>query len=411
MTAITHLRQVLANGRRRDDVICGAMVAIFLLAYWLPFAELPATGTVANAGREALLMVQEYAREHVLLCLVPALFIAGAIAAFVSQAAVMKYFGAQAHKVVAYTAAAVSGCVLAACSCTILPLFAGIYTRGAGLGPATTFLYAGPAINVLAIILTARVLGAELGIARAVGAIIFSVVIGLCMHLIYRKEERARTQDGGFVVPDNDDQRPLWQMGIYFALMIGILVFANWGRIDDAGLGAAIWRAKWVVSAALTVLLAVVLARWFSRGELRAWVASTWTFAKQILPLLLAGVLVVGFLIGRPGEPALIPQSWIAACVGGNGLGANLFASVAGALMYIATLTEVPVLEGLLGAGMGRGPALALLLAGPAVSLPNMLVIRSVLGTQKTIVYVVLVVVLSSTAGLVYGQLIEGGLL
>lgn len=391
------------SGHVRTALILAVMVAVFLLAYFLPFESLPAAGKASTSAREALLMLQDYAREHVLLCLVPALFIAGAIACFVSQAAVMKYFGAQAHKVVAYSVAAVSGTILAACSCTILPLFAGIYKRGAGLGPATAFLYSGPAINVLAIILTARVLGWELGVARAVGAVIFSVIIGLAMHLIYRKEEAARDTQGGFVTGEDERERPLWQTILYFAAMIGILVFANWKALDTGGIGAALASVKWIITGTLLVGLLLMLGAWFAKDELKAWVASTWTFAKQILPLLFVGVLVAGVLLGRPGHPALIPESWIAGLVGGNSLWANFFASFAGALMYFATLTEVPILEGLLGAGMGKGPALALLLAGPALSLPNMLVIRAVMGTQKTVVYVGLVVVLSTVAGMTYG--------
>ena len=392
------------NGRARTLAILALMIAVFLLAYFLPFEALPAAGKLSGAGREALLMLKDYARHHVMLCLVPALFIAGAIACFVSQAAVMKYFGAQAHKVVAYSVAACSGTILAACSCTILPLFAGIYKRGAGIGPAAAFLYSGPAINVLAIILTARVLGWELGAARAIGAIIFSVIIGLTMHLIYRKEEAARDTQGGFVMGEDDGERPLWQTILYFGAMIGILVFANWKALDPVGIGAAIASVKWIVTGGLLIALALMLVGWFGKDELKQWVSSTWTFAKQILPLLFVGVLVAGVLLGRPGHPALIPESWIAGLVGGNSLGANFFASFAGALMYFATLTEVPILEGLLGAGMGKGPALALLLAGPALSLPNMLVIRSVMGTQKTLVYVALVVVLSTTAGMLYGS-------
>jgi hypothetical protein len=345
-------------------------------------------------------MLQDYAHHHVLLCLVPALFIAGAIAVFISQGAVIRYFGAEASKVLAYGVASVSGTVLAACSCTILPLFAGIYRCGAGLGPATAFLYSGPAINVLAIILTARVLGWQLGLARAVGAVVFSVIVGLAMHFLFRKEERRRADAGaGFVLPDDAGTRPLRKDAAYFAAMIGILVFANWKGTWLAG-------ARWYVTGALALLLVWMIAAWFRRDELRGWVAATWGFTKQILPLLFAGVLVAGLLLGRPGHPALIPERWIADSVGGNGLGANLFAAVAGALMYFATLTEVPILQGLLGAGMGDGPALALLLAGPALSLPNLLVIRSVLGTRKTLVYLALVVVLSTAAGLFYGMLV-----
>jgi uncharacterized membrane protein YraQ (UPF0718 family) len=232
-----------------------------------------------------------------------------------------------------------------------------------------------------------------------VGAVVFSVIVGLAMHLIYRGEERDRTDAGGFVLPDDAGERPLWRNAAYFAAMIGILVFANWK-------GSWLGSAKWYVTGALALLLGWMVGAWFRRGELKEWVAATWGFTKQILPLLFAGVLVAGLLLGRPGHPALIPESWIADSVGGNGLGANLFASVAGALMYFATLTEVPILQGLLGAGMGQGPALALLLAGPAVSLPNLLVIRSVLGTRKTLVYLALVVVLSTVAGLVYGMIV-----
>lgn len=391
------------NERARTVAALGVMVAVFLLAYFLPFESLPASGKLLTSGREALLMLQDYAQHHVMLCLVPALFIAGAISCFVSQGTVMKYFGAKAHKAVAYSVAAVSGTILAACSCTILPLFAGIYKRGAGLGPATAFLYSGPAINVLAIILTARVLGSELGAARALGAIVFSVIIGLAMHLIYRKEEAARQVEGGFFVQEESEGRGLWQNALYFAAIIGILVFANWGKLSDTGVAAVIGSVKWYITGGFVVALVFMLLAWFKRPELREWVGSTWTFAKQILPLLFFGVLVAGVLLGRPGHPALIPEAWIAKAVGGNSLGANFFASFAGALMYFATLTEVPILQGLLGAGMGKGPALALLLAGPALSLPNMLVIRSVMGTQKTVVYVALVVVLSTVAGMAYG--------
>ncbi len=362
-----------------------------------------------GAIHESLSLVKWYAREHVLLCLVPAFFIAGAISVFVSQGAVMKYLGPKARKVVAYPVAAVSGTILAVCSCTVLPLFASIHKRGAGLGPATAFLYSGPAINVLAIILTARILGPELGIARAVGAVSFAVVIGLLMHLIFRKEEAARQDAGGVVIPDDAKGRALWQDGLYFAAMVGILVFANWGKPGEGetGVWAAIHSAKWVVTGVFGVALAGSIVAWFKKDELSSWVDSSWTFAKQILPLLLGGVLVAGFLLGGPGgtERGLIPNSWIAGAVGGNSLQANLFASVVGAFMYFATLTEVPILEGLIKSGMGQGPALALLLAGPALSLPSVLVIRGVMGTKKTAVFVGLVIVLSTIAGMVYGAL------
>jgi len=379
------------------------ILAVFAACWFLP------TGSDRfwSAIHESLSLVKWYAQEHVLLCLVPAFFIAGAISVFVSQGAVMKYLGPKAKKVVAHPVAAVSGTILAVCSCTVLPLFASIHKRGAGLGPATAFLYSGPAINVLAIILTARILGPELGIARAVGAISFAVVIGLLMHLIFRKEEAARQAEGPVVMPDEEKGRALWQDGLYFAAMVGILVFANWGKPADGegGVWAAIHSAKWIVTGVLGVGLVASLVAWFKKDELSTWVDSSWTFAKQILPLLLGGVLVAGFLLGGPGgtERGIIPNSWIEQAVGGNSLLANFLASFVGAFMYFATLTEVPILEGLIKSGMGKGPALALLLAGPALSLPNMLVIRSVMGTKKTVVFVGLVIVLSTVAGMAYG--------
>ena len=378
------------------------IVAIFLACYFLPVGE----GRFDSAVGEALALVKWYAREHVLLCLVPAFFIAGAIGVFVSQASVMKYLGPRAHKALAYGVASVSGSVLAVCSCTVLPLFAGIWRMGAGLGPATAFLYSGPAINVLAIVLTARVLGLELGVARAVGAVVFSIVIGLAMHFIFRKEEHAKAA-AAMSLPESDaPPRPLWKTGVYFAAMVGVLVFANWA---DPGSGGGFWAVvyslKWFLAGACLVLLAGMIARWFQRAELASWCDATWGFAKQILPLLLAGVLVSGFLLGRPGHEGVIPSRWVADSVGGNSLAANFLASVVGALMYFATLTEVPIVQGLIGSGMGKGPALALLLAGPALSLPSMLVIRSVLGTKKTVVYCSLVVVMATISGLVYGAL------
>jgi len=379
------------------------ILVVFAACWFLP------TGSDRfwSAIQESLSLVKWYAQEHVLLCLVPAFFIAGAISVFVSQGAVMKYLGPKANKALAYGVAAVSGTILAVCSCTVLPLFSSIHKRGAGLGPATAFLYSGPAINVLAIILTARILGPELGIARAVGAISFAVIIGLLMHLIFRKEEAARQAEGPVVMPDEQKGRALWKDGIYFAAMIGILVFANWGKPseEDAGVWSTIHSAKWIVTGVFGVALIGSLVAWFKKDELSTWVDSSWTFAKQILPLLLGGVLVAGFLLGGPGgtERGLIPNSWIVQAVGGNSLQANLFASVVGAFMYFATLTEVPILEGLIKSGMGQGPALALLLAGPALSLPSMLVIRSVMGTKKTVVFVALVIVLSTIAGLIYG--------
>ena len=380
------------------------IVAVFLAAYTIPFNH----PTVRSAGLEAFLMLQEYAREHVLFCLVPAFFIAGAIAVFVSQAAVMKYFGAQARKILAYSVASVSGTILAVCSCTVLPLFAGIYKRGAGIGPATAFLYSGPAINVLAIILTARVLGWQMGLARAAGAVVFALVIGLLMALIFRQEEMRRTQNGPTVMPEAEEgERSLWKNGRYFITMVLILIFAAWGKPSQpVGFWNAVYAVHWYLSGVLLLILGLMLWRWFHRDELSNWVSSTWGFSKQILPLLFGGVLVAGFLMGRPeADAGLIPAQWIGRLVGGNSLWANLLASLAGALMYFATLTEVPILQGLMGAGMGNGPALALLLAGPALSLPNMLVIRNVIGTKKTVVYIALVVAMATATGLLFGTL------
>jgi len=379
------------------------LVALYLGAYFIPWSD----PIVRQAGMEAFLMLREYAREHVLTCLVPAFFIAGAIATFVSQGAVLKYFGPQAKKVLAYSVASVSGTVLAVCSCTVLPLFAGIYTRGAGIGPATAFLYSGPAINVLAIVLTARILGWQLGLARAVGAIVFAVAVGLIMALVFRKDDAARTA-GAFYLPDEGERgRTLPQDGLYLLTMVLILVFAAFAKpgADAAGAWKAVFAVKWLVAVFLLAVLAWMLRAWFKKDELSAWVGATWGFMKQIFPLLAIGVLAAGFLLGRPGHPALIPEQYIADLVGGNSLRANFFASLAGAVMYFATLTEVPILQGLLGSGMGQGPALALLLAGPALSLPNMIVINGVLGFKKTAVFVVVIVVLSTLAGMIYGSL------
>ena len=420
---------------------------------WKPFAWiaggfsalyfLPLGGRVERALVEALALASWYAREHVLLCLVPAFFIAGAIAVFVRQAAVVRYLGAGASKITSYAVASVSGTVLAVCSCTVLPLFAGIYRRGAGIGPATAFLYSGPAINVLAIILTARVLGVELGVARAVGAIVFSVVIGLIMSVLFRDADAEVTVAPVTVA---EGSRAPWQDAVFVAAMVGVLVFATWSGADSSsGIWRAVFVAKWWITSGFALALAVMLAAWYrvrwwgvvlaaaavvtlallfpdypliaflagvigvsmvsssGGGESQEWFESSWGFARQIMPLLFAGVLVAGLLLGRPGGQGLIPASWVSDAVGGNGLGANLFASVVGAFMYFATLTEIPILQGLMGAGMGKGPALALLLAGPALSLPNMLVIRGVLGTRRTVVFVILVVVMATLSGMIFG--------
>ncbi len=422
----------------------GVFAGIFLVFFFFPFESLTSENTFVRPITEALALAGEYAREHVITCLIPAFFIAGAISVFLSSQSVIRYLGPKANKVLAYTVASVSGTVLAVCSCTILPLFAGIYRMGAGIGPATAFLYSGPAINVLAIILTARVLGIEMGIARAVGAIVFGVVIGLLMHVFFVKEEHPEV----IAMQTIDDQpsRPLWQNTLYFAVMIAILIFANWAPpAEESGAWSLVYESKWIITGIFSIALGVMLISWFSlrwwkvaivavptillailfpnfplisfsaavigiswvtstdRDETAEWFEASWGFAKQILPLLFYGILIAGALLGRPGHEGLIPSTWISALVGGNSILANLFASVVGAFMYFATLTEVPILQGLIGNGMGKGPALALLLAGPALSLPNMLVIRSVIGTKKTVVYIVLVVVMATISGIIYG--------
>ncbi|MGD9947819.1 MAG: permease [Desulfobulbus sp.] len=417
------------------------IIAVFLACFYLPVG----TERFDNAILEAFHLVKWYAQEHVLLCLVPAFFIAGAIGVFVSQASVMKYLGPAANKVLAYGVAAVSGTILAVCSCTILPLFSGIYRMGAGLGPACAFLYSGPAINVLAIVLTARVLGVEMGIARGVGAVFFSVIIGALMAIIFRKEEKEKIAIQ-MAMPEEPVKRSLLQNGLYFASMVGVLVFANWGKPQEAtGAWASIYAAKWIVTSGFAVALGLMLIAWFQmrawkiglvalvvvglallfpgqpiiaftagfvglsvftstdKGEMGDWFSTSWDFAKQILPLLLFGVLIAGALLGRVGHEGLIPSEWVARAVGGNSLQANFFASFAGAFMYFATLTEVPILQGLIGSGMGKGPALALLLAGPALSLPNMLVINSVLGVKKTLTFVSLVIVMATFSGMFFG--------
>jgi len=377
------------------------IILFFLACYYVPWGN----SIIRQSGLEAFMMLQEYAREHVLTCLIPAFFIAGAIAVFVSQASVLKYFGATARKILSYSVASVSGTVLAVCSCTVLPLFAGIYSRGAGIGPATAFLYSGPAINVLAIVLTARILGWELGLARAIGAIIFAVLTGLLMAFFFRKDDAARAT-GQMYLPDEDKKgRTLLQDTLYMLTMVLILIFAAFARpaTGSTGLWPAIFAAKWYITIGLLIVLGIMLKSWFTRDECVNWVESTWGFMKQIFPLLGAGVLVAGFMLGRPGHPALIPEHYIEYLVGGNSVWANLFASISGALMYFATLTEVPILQGLIGAGMGKGPALSLLLAGPALSLPNMLVIGGVMGLKKTAAFCIIIVILSTIAGMSYG--------
>jgi hypothetical protein len=434
------------------------IIIVFIFAFFMPLESVRFT-TALDASLD---LVKWYAREHVILCLLPAFFIAGVISVFVSQASVIKYFGARAKKWVAYSVAAVSGTILAVCSCTILPLFSSIHKRGAGLGPAIAFLYSGPAINILAIILTARVLGFEMGVARTVGAISFSVIIGLIMAFIYRKEEKVKEEEQMNIVAP-PEKRPMWQTTLHFFTLVVILVFANWGKPAEGDTSSTwfyIWSYKWYITgffglvlgysliktlkikwqwvfgAVVVTVTSILLSnRLIENDKLRpmvpmlvavislsvitlfdkndednkGWTIATWDFAKQILPLLAIGVVIAGFLLGSAHDgktiAGIIPNEWISGLVGGNSVFSNMFASIAGAFMYFATLTEVPIVQGLLAAGMGKGPALALLLAGPSLSLPNMLVIKKIIGTQKTIVYVSLVVVMATITGLAYGSI------
>lgn len=436
--------------KKKEFKILAWIIAVFVFTYFLPVE----TARFREAVMAMFDLAKWYAQEHVILCLLPAFFIAGVITIFVSQGAVMKYFGAKAKKWVAYSIASVSGTILAVCSCTILPLFSSIHKRGAGLGPAIAFLYSGPAINILAIILTARILGLEMGVARIIGAVVFAIVIGSVMSLIYRKEEKAKKEEQ-LNFPETQEKRPMWQTALHFFTLVLILVFANWGKPADGvteGVWYWIWANKWYITSALGLLLiyslvAILKIKWQHvviatvvtaisafvstnpqipvvlaiaglsvitlldkrDPDNKEWTLSAWDFTKQIMPLLAIGVLIAGFLLGSThGDTdmgGIIPNEWVASLVGGNSLFSNFFASIVGAFMYFATLTEVPILQGLIGAGMGKGPALALLLAGPSLSLPNMLVIRGVIGTQKTLVYVILVVVMATISGLIYGGL------
>ena len=435
---------------RKELKILAWIIVVFVFAYFMPIES----SRFTEAIMAMFDLAKWYAQEHVILCLLPAFFIAGVIAVFVSQGAVMKYFGAKAKKWVAYTVASVSGTILAVCSCTILPLFSSIHKRGAGLGPAIAFLYSGPAINILAIILTARILGFEMGVARIIGAVVFAVVIGSAMSLIYRKEEKAKREEQ-LNFPDVEEKRPMWQTAFHFFILVLILVFANWGKPAEGVTDGAwywIWANKWYITSAFAVLLiysliAILKLKWqyvalaaiataisafITSSPLipmvvgiaglsiitltdkrdpdnKEWTLSTWDFTKQIMPLLAIGVLIAGFLLGSTHDDTamagLIPNEWVANLVGGNSVFSNFFASIVGAFMYFATLTEVPILQGLISAGMGKGPALALLLAGPSLSLPNLLVIRGVIGTEKTLVYLILVVIMATISGLIYGGL------
>lgn len=427
---------------KKEAKIFLIIAGVFLLFFYLPIGE----ARFDNAIFEALYLTQWYAQEHVILCLIPAFFIAGAISVFISKQSVMKYLGAKANKILAYGVASISGGILAVCSCTVLPLFAGIYRMGAGLGPATSFLYSGPAINVMAVILTANVLGYELGLARALGAVVFSIVIGILMQFIFRKDELQKTEID-IALPEEETPRPLWKNAVFFAIMVAILIFSNWSSPDNSvTFWCLIYEIKWYLTGLFSFGLLLTLIFWFDinkkklilaslpvilatvflysqpvipfilgifalsyvtatgDGEGQSWFEASWDFAKQIMPLLFYGVLIAGFALGRPDGEGIIPPQWIYQSVGDNSLLSNLLASVIGACMYFATLTEIPILQGLIGSGMAKGPALALLLAGPALSLPNMLVIKSIIGWKKTFVFVLLVIVMATITGLIYGS-------
>ncbi len=432
----------------RDEVKKFAWLAgIFLVAYFLPLGDPKVTGAIFEAFR----LLQWYAIHHTLACVVPAMFIAGAIATFLNQASVMRYLGPDAPRFLAYGVASVAGIILAVCSCSVLPMFAGIYTMGAGLGPATAFLYSGPAINVMAIFLSARVLGIEIGVARTVGAVVFAIVLGLIMSFLFRSGERKRIEAAPAPTPPAAT-RPLWKTALFFAAMVLFLVFSDWyntndvtvkladgteiranirydtrdaldiQRYEDTGRLAteveripknrvaevapvpsftqSVHEVKWYLAGAMGLLVLLMVWRWFTRDEVRAWMHATWDFGLLIVPLLFGGVFVTGFVGG------LLPEQAVAALVGGNSLASNFIASFVGMIWYFATLTEIPIVEMLTRLGMGQGPALALLLAGPALSLPSILVIYKVIGARKTAVFCLLTVVMSTAVGLVFGSFV-----
>jgi len=424
------------------------LVAVFLAAYFLPLGS----GTVTSAILEAFRLLQWYAVNHTLACVVPAMFIAGAISTFLSQASVMRYLGPKASRPLAYTVASVSGVVLAVCSCSVLPMFAGIYTMGAGLGPASAFLYSGPAINVMAIFLSARVLGLDLGVGRAIGAVAFAFIIGLAMAAIFRRSEQKRVEAAMQMSEPPHSPRRLWQTALYFLCMILFLVFSDWYNTNDVtitmkdgavlaanvryqtqdaldiqeyqadgqlstdvrrlsradiqtvepvpGFVMTVHGVKWYLAGAMGLAVLVMLWRWFSRDEVKQWMQATWDFALMIVPLLFGGVFLTGFI------GALIPETYVATLVGGDSLMSNFIASFVGMIWYFATLTEIPIVEMLMRLGMGRGPALALLLAGPALSLPSILVIYKIIGFKKTFVFCFLTVVMSTIVGWLFGMLV-----
>ncbi|UCE49082.1 MAG: permease [Phycisphaerales bacterium] len=433
---------------KRELKIFGALATVFVVAYVLPLGN----PRIQAAIYEAFRLLQWYARNHTLACVVPALFIAGAIITFLSRDSVMRYLGPTANKPLAYAVASVSGCVLAVCSCSVLPMFAGIYTLGAGLGPATAFLYSGPGINVLAIFLSARVLGFEIGAGRFIGAVVFAVIIGLLMAAIFHRGEKAKEQAAMQMTEPEKPHRHIGKTALFLAFMILFLVFSDWYNpgnvivnmtdgnqfkavvihetkdavrfqleedfgdnkigdkimLDKSGIAdmqeqktwiIRLHHIRWYLAGLCGLMVAIMAWRWFERDERKEWMHNTWEFAKLLVPLLFGGVFVVGF------ASMLLPEKQVAQYVGDNSLRSNLVASVIGAFWYFATLTEIPITQALMKLGMHKGPVLALLLAGPALSLPNILVIRKVMGNTKTVVFVVLVVVMSTIVGMLFGSM------
>jgi len=368
---------------KKEWKILAWIIGVFAVFYFVP----PSAEWFNNSVVSGVNLLNDYAKHHVLTCLVPALFIAGAIGVFIKKDKVLKYMGADAKKYVSYGIASVSGAVLAVCSCTILPLFAGIRKRGAGLGPAITFLFSGPAINIAAMFLTISVLGFQIGIARIIAAISLSILVGLSMSFIFRE----KTEKGKLFLQKEEGANVSGKiMFLFFTLMVGVLI-VNGLQIDKT--------IKYSLMGLLTLGVVVVAGFKFAKEIRNQWLEETWNFSKLILPLLFGGVFVAGFIM------PLLPETIITNIVGHNTVLGNLIASIFGAFMYFSTLTEIPILQALIAKGMHSGPALALLLAGPSLSLPNMLVVRGVLGTKKTTVYVSLVIVYATIAGLVFGSI------
>ncbi len=363
---------------------------------------------IVEAGLDTLM---EYLSLHVLTCLVPAFFIAGAIAALLSKDAVLKYFGAKAKKWLSYSVASCSGTILAVCSCTVLPMFAGIYRRGAGIGPATAFLYSGPAINLLAIVLTARVLGLSIGIARALSAVLLAVVIGLTMATIFErgvKKEGAKHKAPEVAMVDNTEvERPWYIVLLFFSLMVAILLVGASGLIS--------WVTKLTAIYFMTIGVAVILIFYYSRDEIKEWGQETLWLAKRIFPILLAGVFVIGLIGGFAAiyAPSHNPQIAVGELMkpyfGTNSFFSCFLSSIIGAILYMPTLLEVPIVGDLFGFTTGQmaaGPALSLLLAGPSLSFPCMVVIWRTIGWKKASVYIVLVVLFSTVTGMIYGGIV-----